>query len=70
MEVVSTKGAYVMLVPMNTRKVKHLHDRIIFGPFDFFHEVTIWRGPISVISFILTKNIFVYLYFHGDRFNN
>ena len=49
--------------------LKHLHGRMIFGPFEgIFHEGILWRGHISVISFILTKQIFLHLYCHGDRF--
>ena len=50
--------------------LKHLHGRIIFGSFDFFHVGTLWRGPIVVISFIPTKQNFAHLYHHGDRFYN
>ena len=51
--------------------LKHLHGRMIFGPFEkCFHEDTIWRGPRAVIYFILTKQIFLHFYCHGDRFYN
>ena len=49
--------------------LKHLHGRIIFGPFEkVFHEGTIWSGYRSVIFFVLTKQIFLHLFRHGDRF--
>ena len=49
--------------------LKHLHGRMIFGPFEiFFLEGTIWRGYRALISFILTKQIFLHFYRHGDRF--
>ena len=36
--------------------LKHLHGIMIFGPFEkCFHEITLWRGPMAVISFILAK---------------
>ena len=42
--------------------LKHLHGRMIFGPFEkYFHNGTLWRGPRSVISFILTKTKFASL---------
>ena len=51
--------------------LKHLHGRMIFSPFEkVFHEGTIWSGYIAVISFILTKQIFLHLFRHGDRFYN
>ena len=38
--------------------LKHSHGRMVFGPFEkTFHEVTLWSGYRSVISFILTKKI-------------
>ena len=51
--------------------LKHLHGIIIFGPFETFpHEGTIWIGYRSVISFILSKRIFLHFSCHGDRFYN
>ena len=51
--------------------LKYLHDRIIMGTFEiFFHEGSLWRGHISVISFIISKQIFVNLIRHGDQFHN
>ena len=51
--------------------LKQLHGRMIFGPFETVsHEGTISRGCKSVISLILTKQIFLYLFCHGDRFYN
>ena len=44
---------------------------MIFGPFEKnYHEGTLWRGSRSVISFIITKQICVHFYHHGDRFYN
>ena len=44
---------------------------MIFGPFEkYFHGGSLWRGHISVIYFILTKQIFLHLYFHDDWFYN
>ena len=49
--------------------LKHLHGRRIFGPFEKkFHEGTIWSGYRAVIHFILTKQIFLHFFCHGDRF--
>ena len=49
--------------------LKHLHGRIIFGPFEkFFRDGIIWRGHIAVVSFIITKEILVHFYRHGDWF--
>ena len=51
--------------------LKHLHGIMIFGPFGKkIHEGTLWRGHRSVISFILTKQIFLHFYHRGDRFYN
>ena len=51
--------------------LKHLHGRIIFGPFEnVFHEGTLWSGYRSVVSFILTKKIFLHFFRHGDWFYN
>ena len=36
--------------------LKHLHGRMVFGPFEkVFREGTMWSGFRVVISFILTK---------------
>ena len=51
--------------------LKHLHGRMIFGPFEkVFHEGTLWSGYRAVISFILTKQIFLHFFRHGDWFYN
>ena len=51
--------------------LKHLHGRIIFGTFEkVFREGTLWSGYRAIIYFILTKKIFLHLFFHGDRFCN
>ena len=51
--------------------LKHLHDRMIFGPFEkSFHEGSLWRVPRAVISFILKKQIFLHLFHHGNWFYN
>ena len=43
--------------------LKHLHGRMIFGPFEkVFHEGTLWSGYRAVISFILTKQIFLHFF--------
>ena len=48
---------------------KHLHGRAFFGPFEkCYHKCTIWRGPISVISFIIKKQTFIHFYHHADLF--
>ena len=49
---------------------KILHGRMIFGPFEKFHEGTLWRGHGAVISFIIRKQIVLHLYCRGDRFYN
>ena len=42
---------------------------MIFGPFEEKnHGATIWRGNRAIISFILTEQIFIYFYCHGDQF--
>ena len=42
---------------------------MIFGPFEkVFHESTLWSGYRSVISFILTKQIFLHFYRHANQF--
>ena len=51
--------------------LKHLHGRLVFGPFEkVFHEGTLWSGYRAVISFILTKEIFLHFFRHGNRFYN
>ena len=51
--------------------LKHLHGRMIFGPFEkVFHEGTLWSGYRDVISFILTKTIFLHFFRHGVWFCN
>ena len=49
--------------------LKHLHGRIILGPFEiFFHEGSLWRGHISIISFIITKHILCIYFVMGIGF--
>ena len=49
--------------------LKHLHGRMIFGPFEKkFHEGTLWSGYRAVISFILTKKIFLHFFATGIGF--
>ena len=51
--------------------LKHLHERIIFGPFEkCFHEGNLWRGYRALIPFIIKKPIFLYFHNRGDRFYN
>ena len=51
--------------------LKHLDGRMIFVPFEkVFHEGTLWSGYRAVSSFILTKQIFLHFFHHGDRFYN
>ena len=50
--------------------IKHLNGRMIFDPFEKMHEGTLWRGPRVLIYFILTKQIFLHIYLHGDCFYN
>ena len=51
--------------------LKNLHGIMIFGPFEkVFHEGTLWSGYRAVISFILTKQIFLHFFCHGDQFYN
>ena len=51
--------------------LKHLHERIIFGPFEkCFHEGNLWRGYRALISLIIKKQIFLYFHNHGDQFHN
>ena len=50
--------------------LKHLHGRMIFGPFEKkFHEGTLWSGYRAVISFILKKK-FLHFFRHGNWFYN
>ena len=44
--------------------LKHLHGRMIFGPFEKIHEGTLWSGYRAVISFILAKQIFLHFCQH------
>ena len=49
--------------------LKHLHGRCVVGAFDkILHEEYIWAGPISVLSFILHKSMFLYFLHHGTKF--
>ena len=49
--------------------LKHLHGRMVLVPFEkVFHEGTLWSGYRAVISFILTKQIFLHFYRHGNHF--
>ena len=42
---------------------------MLFGPFEkVFHEGTLWSGYRSLISFILTKQIFLHFCRHQDQF--
>ena len=50
--------------------LKKLHGIMIFGPLFLTHEVNLCRGPRSVISLIITKQIFLHLYCHWDQFYN
>ena len=51
--------------------LKHLHGRMIFGPFEkVFYEGTLWSGYRAVISLTLTKKILLHLFFHWGRFYN
>ena len=44
---------------------------MIFGPLECFsHEGTLLSGYRAVISFILTKQIFLHFFRHGDQFYN
>ena len=44
---------------------------MVFGPFEkVLHEGTLWSGYRAVISFILTKQIFLHFFCHGNRFYN
>ena len=43
--------------------LRHLHGRMVFGPFEkVFHEGTLWSGYKAVISFILTKKVFLHFF--------
>ena len=49
--------------------LKYLHGRMIFVPFkNVFNESTLWSGYRAVISFILTKQIPLNFFRHGDWF--
>ena len=49
--------------------LKHLHGIMIVGPFEkVFREGTLWSGYRAVISFVLTKTIFLHFFRHGYRF--
>ena len=51
--------------------LKHSHGRMVFGPFEkVFHEGTLWSGYRAVIYFVLTKQIFLHFFYHGNRFYN
>ena len=51
--------------------LKKIHGRMVFGPFEkVFHEGTLWSGYRAVIFFILTKQIFLHLFHHGNHFYN
>ena len=51
--------------------LKHLHGRMVFGTLEkVFLEGTLWSGYRAVISFILTKKIFLHFFCHGNRFYN
>ena len=50
------------------RILNHSHGIMVFGPFEkVFHEGTLWSGYRSVISFILTKQIFLHFYRHANQ---
>ena len=49
--------------------LKYLHGIMIFGPFEkVFHEGTLWSGYRAVVSFILTKQIYLHFFCHRYRF--
>ena len=51
--------------------LKHLHGRMVFGPFwKKSHEGTLWSGYRTIISFIIKKEISLHLFHHGDWFYN
>ena len=51
--------------------LKLLHEIMVFGPFEeVFLEGILWSGYRAVISFILTKQIFLHLFCNGNRFYN
>ena len=47
------------------KNLNHVHNDI-----KVFHEGTLWSGYRAVISFILTKQILLHFFRHGDRFYN
>ena len=49
--------------------LKHSHGRCVIGYSDeILHEVSIWTGHRSVLSFILHKSIFLHFVHNGTRF--
>ena len=49
--------------------LKHSHGIMVFGPFENkINEGTLWSGYRSIISFILTKQIFLHFYRHTNQF--
>ena len=49
--------------------LKHSHGKCVVGAFDkYLHEVSIWTGHRSSLSFILHKSIFIYFVHHGTGF--
>ena len=49
--------------------LKHSHGRMIFSPFEkVVHEGTHWSGYRAVVSFILTKQIYLHFFCHRYRF--
>ena len=50
--------------------LKYLHEIMIFFHLKKKHQVILWRGHGAVIFFILTRQIFINFYRHGDRFYN
>ena len=49
--------------------LKHLHGRVVFVPFEkAFREGTLCSGYRAIISFILTKQIFLRFYCHANQF--
>ena len=46
---------------IRSHTLKHLHGRMISGPFKKNHEVNLWRGHRAVISFILAKHLPTFL---------
>ena len=49
--------------------LKHSHGLMVSVPFEkIFPEGTLWSGYRAVISFILTKQIFLHFYSHANQF--